>query len=85
MTSVGGHGREGSFLEGLAWRLEWGLPGRPASHPCLPHPCHRLCLPLDGGSKPGTVPVLVRVIMININYDAKNCWADFEDPKSSTC
>lgn len=48
------------------------------SLPAFPH--HRPHSPLDGGSKPGTVTVLVRVIItISINYYAENCWPNFEN------
>lgn len=46
------------------------------SLPASPH--HRPHSPLDGESKPGTVTVLVRVI-ININDYAENCWPNFEN------
>lgn len=47
------------------------------SLPACPH--HRPHSPLDGGSKPGTVTVLVRIIIININDYAENCWPNFEN------
>lgn len=42
-------------------------------------PCHRPHSPLVGGSKPGTVTVLVGVILIDISDYAKNCWPNFEN------
>lgn len=69
--SYWGHGRERGLLERPPWKLAWGFPDThllslPASH-------HRPHSPLDGGSRPGTVTVLVGlIIMISINYYSKN-------------
>lgn len=52
---------------------ETHLLSLPASH----HRPHSL---LDGRSRPGTVTVLVElIVMISINYYSKNCWLNFEN------
>lgn len=60
--------------------LKAGMGPPRETHLSLPvSPHHRPHSPLDGGSKPGTLTVLVRVIIININYYAENCWPNFEN------
>lgn len=42
-------------------------------------PRHRPHSPLDGGSKPGTITALVRVIITDISDYAKRYWPNFEN------
>ena len=56
------------------------LPPRENHFLSLPASPHRPHSPLDGGSRPGTITVLVGlIIMISINYYSKNCWPNFEN------
>lgn len=67
-------------LEGPPWRLEWGLLER-LTCPCLllliTDPTHHGMVGLSLAQS--LCNYTVRVIIININYYAENCWPNFEN------